>query len=174
MFIAVINENFDIAEEAKRGEQTDHYLQNQTQGSEKTWPAWIYKLNPYRWFKPSPRAIAVANLPSNLVLPMQKALVQGPSLSMPERRPTRVSFPPFFTLFSSDPLVSPRSGRGREEGLCVISRTGRLIYCSGCSSAKRNQTTYPSPPCGTRPRTAMAPRPRTPTMRKRQTGTCAS
>jgi hypothetical protein len=91
MFIAVINENFDIAEEAKRSQQASHYLQT-TQGPDKTWAPWIHKLNPYRWFKPSPRAIVVENLPSNLVLPMQKALVQDYSLPMPERRPTRVSF----------------------------------------------------------------------------------
>ncbi|KAF8465445.1 Ion transport protein-domain-containing protein, partial [Russula ochroleuca] len=89
MFIAVINENFDIAEEAKRGQQANHYFQS-TQGPEKTWAPWIHRLNPYRWLKPSPRAIVVENLPSNLVLPMQKALVQDYSLPMPERRPTRV------------------------------------------------------------------------------------
>lgn len=91
MFIAVINENFDIAEEAKRSHQANHYFQA-TQGPDKTWGPWIHKLNPYRWFKPSPRAIVVENLPSNLVLPMQKALVHDYSLPMPERRPTRVSF----------------------------------------------------------------------------------
>lgn len=91
MFIAVINENFDIAEEAKRGQQVGNYFQT-TQGPDKTWGAWIHRFNPYRWFKPSPRAIVVDNLPSNLVLPMQKALVQDYGLPMPERRPTRVSF----------------------------------------------------------------------------------
>ena len=91
MFIAVINENFDIAEEAKRGQQANHYFQT-TQGPDKTWAAWVHRLNPYRLFKPSPRAIVVENFPSNLVLPMQKALVQDYSLPMPERRPTRVSF----------------------------------------------------------------------------------
>jgi voltage-dependent calcium channel len=91
MFIAVINENFEIAEEAKRSQQVGHYFQA-TQGPDKTWGPWINRLNPYRWFKPSPRAIVVENLPSNLVLPMQKALVQDYGLPMPERRPTRVSF----------------------------------------------------------------------------------
>ena len=90
MFIAVINENFEIAEEAKRSQQASLYFQT-TQGPDKTWPPWIHRLNPYRLFKPSPRAIVVENFPSNLVLPMQKALVQDYSLRVPERRPTRVS-----------------------------------------------------------------------------------
>jgi hypothetical protein len=91
MFIAVINENFEIAEEAKRSQQVGQYFQT-TQGPDKTWGPWIHRLNPYRWFKPSPRAIVVENLPSNLVLPMQKALVQDYRLPTPERRPSRVSF----------------------------------------------------------------------------------
>ncbi len=90
MFIAVINENFDIAEEAKRSQQANQYFQT-TQGPNKTWAPWIHRLNPYRWFKPSPRTIVVENLPLNLVLPMQKAVVQDYGLPMPERRPTRVS-----------------------------------------------------------------------------------
>lgn len=90
MFIAVINENFEIAEEAKRSQQVGHYFQT-TQGPENTWGPWMNRLNPYRWFKPSPRAIVVENLPSSLVLPMQKALVQDYGRTMPERRPTRVS-----------------------------------------------------------------------------------
>jgi len=74
MFIAVINENFDVAEEAKKGRQASHYWASQRQ--EKAQVPWVKKLNPYRWFAPAPKAIAVDNLPSGLVLPMQKALVQ--------------------------------------------------------------------------------------------------
>ena len=99
MFIAVINENFSVAEEAKRGQQANDYFQ--TQGPDKTKASWMRRLNPYRWFRPSPRAIVVESLPSNLVLPMQKALVQDYSLPIPERRPTRVSFP------SSLPIIGP-------------------------------------------------------------------
>ncbi|KAI9461510.1 Ion transport protein-domain-containing protein [Russula earlei] len=86
MFIAVINENFSIAEEAKRGQQADHYFQTQQQ----SWAPWIHKLNPYRWFKSSPSAVGVENLPSNLVLPIQKAVIQDYVLPMPERRPSRI------------------------------------------------------------------------------------
>ncbi|KAF9647780.1 hypothetical protein BDM02DRAFT_3187683 [Thelephora ganbajun] len=84
MFIAVINENFEVAEEAKKGKQASHYWASQRQ--EKTQTSWTRKLNPYRWFAPAPKAIAVDNLPSNLVLPMQKALVQDHSV--PKRRPS--------------------------------------------------------------------------------------
>lgn len=84
MFIAVINENFDVAEEAKKGRQASHYWASQRQ--EKTQVSWMKKLNPYRWFAPAPKAIAVDNLPSSLVLPMQKALVQD--YSVPRREPS--------------------------------------------------------------------------------------
>lgn len=81
MFIAVINENFDIAEEAKRGRQASHYWA--AQQLDKPQHTWYTKLNPYAWLKPSPKAIAVESLPSNLVLPMQKTLIQD--YSMPKR-----------------------------------------------------------------------------------------
>lgn len=73
MFIAVINENFDIAEESKKSRQASHYWASHRPQQARA--AWIRKLNPYRWFKAQPKAIEV-ELPSNLVLPMQKALVQ--------------------------------------------------------------------------------------------------
>lgn len=82
MFIAVINENFDVAEESKRSRQADHFWA--TQRPEKARAAWVRKLNPYRWFKASPKAIAVEQLPSNLVLPMQKAMVQDFTLPKKE------------------------------------------------------------------------------------------
>ena len=84
MFIAVINENFDVAEEAKKGRQASHYWASQRQ--EKAQVPWVKKLNPYRWFAPAPKAIAVDNLPSSLVLPMQKALVQD--YNVPKREPS--------------------------------------------------------------------------------------
>ena len=77
MFIAVINENFDVAEESKRSRQASHYWASHRPQQARA--AWIRRLNPYRWFKAQPKAIEV-ELPSNLVLPMQKALVQDYSL----------------------------------------------------------------------------------------------
>ncbi|KAI5121745.1 hypothetical protein M0805_009034 [Coniferiporia weirii] len=84
LFIAVINENFDVAEELKRGKQATNYLamQQPIQAS----PPWLRRLNPYRWFRANPKSIAVENLPSNLILPMQKAVIQesafNPDFSM--------------------------------------------------------------------------------------------
>jgi hypothetical protein len=71
MFIAVINENFSVAEEAKRIQQANLYFR--TQEPDKHRPAWVRKLNPYRYFKASQRAIVVEDLPSNIVLPMHWA-----------------------------------------------------------------------------------------------------
>ncbi|KAI0822128.1 Ion transport protein-domain-containing protein [Trametes gibbosa] len=73
MFIAVINENFDVAEESKRSRQASHYWASHRPQQVRS--TWVRRLNPYRWFKAQPKAIEV-ELPSNLVLPMQKALVQ--------------------------------------------------------------------------------------------------
>ena len=74
LFIAVINENFDVAEEHKKGKQAEGYWANQQ--PLKASPPWLRRLNPYRWFKENPRAVAVENLPSNLILPMQRSIIQ--------------------------------------------------------------------------------------------------
>lgn len=74
MFIAVINENFDVAEEHKRSRQATSFWN--AQRPQKARAAWIRRMNPYRWFDAKPKAIAVDQLPSSLVLPMQKSLVQ--------------------------------------------------------------------------------------------------
>lgn len=77
MFIAVINENFEVAEEQKKSKQTtDFYSQQKARHGTATW---LRRLNPYRWIKASPVTVKVDNLPSNLVLPMQKVLVQDKS-----------------------------------------------------------------------------------------------
>lgn len=85
MFIAVINENFEVAEEAKKGKQATHYL-NQNQAEQASSP-WLRRLNPYRWVKANPVTVKVENLPSNLVLPMQKALIQDFGAQRREPRP---------------------------------------------------------------------------------------
>ncbi|KAK7018498.1 Ion transport protein-domain-containing protein [Favolaschia claudopus] len=74
MFIAVINENFDVAEEAKRGKQATNYW-NETAAPTAGHVAWMRKLNPYRWIRARPVEVKVEALPANLVLPMQKSLV---------------------------------------------------------------------------------------------------
>jgi voltage-dependent calcium channel len=89
MFIAVINENFDVAEEAKKSRQAAQYSAKQQPQQARS--AWVRRFNPYRWLKPTPKAIAVENLPSNLILPMQKALVQDYSSAGLARRRSAVS-----------------------------------------------------------------------------------
>jgi hypothetical protein len=76
MFIAVINENFDIAEEAKRSQQAQSFWAQQSQGQGGTRSEWLKKLNPYRWVQANPVTVQVPNMPANLVLPMKKTLVQ--------------------------------------------------------------------------------------------------
>jgi len=100
MFIAVINENFEIAEEQKKAKQTsDFYSQQKARRGE---TAWLRRFNPYRWIKANPVTVKVDNLPSNLVLPMQKVLIQDNSLSRSDaaRAAVAASVSPFFFLFS--------------------------------------------------------------------------
>ena len=77
LFIALINENFDVAEEQKRQEQEKHFLA--TQHLEQASPLWLRRLNPYRWFEAAPKLVAVKNLPPDLILPMKKMVVQDES-----------------------------------------------------------------------------------------------
>lgn len=88
LFIAVINENFDVAEELKKGKQATHYYATQ---HVQAGPHWLRKLNPYRWFKANPKSVAVENLPSNLILPMQKAVIQDNSIN-PDFSASNVSY----------------------------------------------------------------------------------
>ncbi len=75
MFIAVINENFAVAEEAKKEKQVSKFWE--TQKAREGKPSWMRVLNPYRWFKANPVTVRVDELPSGLILPMQKNLVVG-------------------------------------------------------------------------------------------------
>lgn len=89
MFIAVINENFSIAEESKRSQQaTDYWANHQPQT---THTSWLRYLNPYRWVRANPVSVQVDHLPSGLVLPMQQALVQDYTMPAHDGRPIPVS-----------------------------------------------------------------------------------
>ncbi|KAF8840292.1 hypothetical protein BDN67DRAFT_996862 [Paxillus ammoniavirescens] len=85
MFIAVINENFTVAEEAKKGKQASDYWAHHQQ-QQVAHSRWVHRLNPYRWVKAEPVTVKVENLPSNLVLPMQKTLVQDYPLRGQDQR----------------------------------------------------------------------------------------
>ncbi|KAG9016762.1 calcium channel protein [Tulasnella sp. 427] len=74
MFIAVINENFEVAEEQKRARQFDAYLRKAEPSS--TQVDWLERWNPYRFVKAAPKSVAVESMPSGLVLPLKKAIVQ--------------------------------------------------------------------------------------------------
>ncbi|KAJ7726287.1 Ion transport protein-domain-containing protein [Mycena maculata] len=78
MFVAVINENFDVAEEAKKGKQATTYWANTTPQEGRA--TWLRRLNPYRWIRARPVEVRVEALPAGLVLPMQKSLVQAYSV----------------------------------------------------------------------------------------------
>lgn len=90
MFIAVINENFEVAEEQKRARQFDAYLRKTEPSS--TQVNWMEKWNPYRFVKAAPKSVAVETMPSGLVLPLKKAIVQD---SRGRRQGSRASISQF-------------------------------------------------------------------------------
>ena len=105
LFIAVINENFDIAEEQKKKKQASYYwaMQQPIKAS----PLWLKRLNPYRWFKANPKAIAVESLPASLVLPMQKSMVEDYPMQRPQSAQGSVSNQILFSSFQSEQCSSP-------------------------------------------------------------------
>ena len=74
MFIAVINEGFEIAEEEKQRAQVDAFVKRTE--PEKPTASWVSRLNPYRFVKARPKVVSVDNLPANLVLPLGKATMR--------------------------------------------------------------------------------------------------
>ena len=59
---------------------------------------WLRRLNPYRWIKDSPVTVKVDNPPLNLVLPMQKALVQEKSTRLDGVK-TATALSPVISIF---------------------------------------------------------------------------
>jgi hypothetical protein len=75
MFIAIIMENFETAEEEKRQRQVQDYLnKNDTMILEDAPIA--SRWNVFRYLKPKPKGLAVDNMPSGLVLSTQKEYVR--------------------------------------------------------------------------------------------------
>ncbi|WVQ72778.1 hypothetical protein IAR50_002338 [Cryptococcus sp. DSM 104548] len=79
MFIAVINENFAIAEEQKRRRQVEAFIRKAEAPSDHL--TWIDRLNPYRLMTARHRAVKVGVLPPSLVLPLKHS--SGVDVSMP-------------------------------------------------------------------------------------------
>ncbi|WWC88695.1 uncharacterized protein L201_003608 [Kwoniella dendrophila CBS 6074] len=70
LFIAVINENFAIAEEQKRKQQVEAFIRRAEPQSAHI--SWIDRLNPYRLMSARHNAVKVGTLPPNLVLPLKQ------------------------------------------------------------------------------------------------------
>lgn len=123
MFIAVINENFEVAEEAKKSKQMTKFWA--TQKAREGKPSWMRVLNPYRWFKANPVTVRVDELPSGLVLPMQKNLVVGYGSNVALGGGTNASS---MTVVGPSVGGSERLlGGGDRNGLSVRSRVSFLI-----------------------------------------------
>ncbi|KAI8983763.1 Ion transport protein-domain-containing protein [Pilobolus umbonatus] len=74
MFIAVLMENFEIVEDDKRKRQVLHYMKKTEDVLDKT--NVVNPWNIYRFFKPKPKGLDIKNIPYNLVLTVQKSIVQ--------------------------------------------------------------------------------------------------
>lgn len=74
LFIAVLMENFEIAEEDKRKRQVMQFMEKtENELGQKTV---VSRWNIYRYFKPKAKGLDVKNIPSNLVLSVQKSIVR--------------------------------------------------------------------------------------------------
>lgn len=79
MFIAVINENFSVAEEAKRKMQESSHSEQRFQT---TSSRWANMLNPYTWLSSESTTVDAGNAPSTLILAEEETLVQQSPLPM--------------------------------------------------------------------------------------------
>ncbi|CEP08594.1 hypothetical protein [Parasitella parasitica] len=74
LFIAVLMENFEIAEEDKRKRQVLQFMEKtENELGQKTV---VSRWNIYRYFKPKAKGLDIKNIPSNLVLSVQKNIVR--------------------------------------------------------------------------------------------------
>ncbi|KAG8883427.1 calcium channel protein [Tulasnella sp. 332] len=111
MFIAVINENFEVAEEQKRAKQFDAYLRKAEPASARV--NWLDRWNPYRFVKAQPSSLQVENMPSALVLPLRSNVVQ-------DRRGKRQGSTSQRSLGSIDP--------GTNENSVGVANTLRRLF----------------------------------------------
>jgi hypothetical protein len=74
MFIAVIQENFSVAEEEKRKQQVDAFIRRSEPESAHT--SFFERWNPYNRIKGRHKAIRVAEVPQNLILPLKQTIGQ--------------------------------------------------------------------------------------------------
>lgn len=74
MFIAVLMENFETAEEEKRQRQIQQFIRK-TETVVEHDPV-ISKWNIYRYFRPHPKGLNVNNIPANLVWNAKKNVVR--------------------------------------------------------------------------------------------------
>ncbi|KAL1918646.1 uncharacterized protein VTP21DRAFT_2668 [Calcarisporiella thermophila] len=75
MFIAIILENFEIHEDAKRKAQIEAFI-DQTSKARRSKNDPISRWNIFRYFAPKPKSLAVEGMPSSLILPMQKRYIR--------------------------------------------------------------------------------------------------
>ncbi|CAO3684026.1 unnamed protein product [Rhizopus microsporus] len=74
MFIAVLMENFEIAEEDKLKNQVLFFMKKTE--SELNRKTVVSRWNIYRYFKPQPKGLDLTNIPNHLVLSVQKNVVR--------------------------------------------------------------------------------------------------
>lgn len=71
MFIAILMENFETAEEEKRQRQVQQYAEKHDSMKDNA-EAIISRWNIYRYLRPNPKNVAIDSIPANLKLPLQK------------------------------------------------------------------------------------------------------
>ncbi|KAI8331328.1 Ion transport protein-domain-containing protein [Chlamydoabsidia padenii] len=72
MFITILMENFETAEEEKRQRQVHHYAKKHDSVKANA-EAIISRWNIYRYLRPNPKNVTIDSIPANLKLPLQKS-----------------------------------------------------------------------------------------------------
>ncbi|OAD72147.1 hypothetical protein PHYBLDRAFT_147120 [Phycomyces blakesleeanus NRRL 1555(-)] len=75
MFIAVLMENFETAEEEKKKRQIQYYVEK-TENAFVTDDPIVSRWNIYRYMKAKPKELEIKNMPTTLLLPVQKNAVR--------------------------------------------------------------------------------------------------
>lgn len=131
MFIAVINENFSVVEEAKREMQaSDHSKQH-------TSSRWLSMLNPYLWARTKLTAVNGENLSSTSVLEEEDRYVHHGPLPMPHGMdqvgPSMVSL--FF--LTVEPFGRNALQRALVAVLVIYERVRSVCFMNSSPGARR-------------------------------------
>ncbi|KAI0231052.1 hypothetical protein L0F63_007338, partial [Massospora cicadina] len=133
LFVAVLVENLEISEAAKRRIQLDCYLKG-LQTHNRRINAYLSPFNVYRYVEPGPRRLRVSGLPSSLVLPVAEANVKHFLAISQEVVPPK-----------SEPSIWARLGKFNVRKLVALLAPPRLASVPGSDAEADGPPDLPPP-----------------------------